>query len=322
MTLSGPGVGPARPEPCQRISGWRALRRDPTHAPEIAVLYALPLLSPSIARHASALPPALTEDDRTRLARATVRRSAGLSRRFGIITGSSFYVGMAPALTVTYIEQIIVILRMATIYGHDPANPARAAEILYLQGRHRTVGRAQAALSAATTGPPNNDRPSRWRALKDVIRQLPSMLDLRLLHWATLAEAILNILKIVALLIPVISIPLWVFVNGRSANKIGSAAAKYYALPHAAVPTADLTLPSPPSRRRVVTALITTALVLAALAAVVPLGSLSHRLPLGGVILAETGLAFSMYRLLLVTRPGKPQPPQEKQLATCQDLPS
>jgi hypothetical protein len=117
---------------------------------------------------------------------------------------------MTPAITVTYTEQILVILRVATIYGRDPANPARAAEILFLQGRYRTVGEAEAALRAATTVSPKNHHPSRRRTLTEAIRHLPSMLGVQLRQWATPLKVILNALEVVALLIPVISIALWV----------------------------------------------------------------------------------------------------------------
>jgi hypothetical protein len=264
------------------------------------------MISPSVAIWNSELPVTLTEEERTRLTKATVRRSAGVSRRFGIIIGSSFYVGMAPAMTVTYIEQILVVLRVASIYGRDPANPDRAAEILCFQGRYRTVDQAQAALKAATTVMPKKGHRSRRSALKEAIRQLPPMLGIQLRHGTTPAEVILNALKIVALLIPVISIPLWVYVNGRNANRIGQSATNYYARKEAEPATADLTLPSPPSRRRVRTALITTGLVLATLAAIIPLGWYSHRLPLGGVALAEIAITLAMHRLLLITRPGTP----------------
>jgi hypothetical protein len=85
----------------------------------------------------------------------------------------------------------------------------------------------------------------------------------------------------------------------------------YYALARPEGVTPDLTLPDAPSRRRVVAALITTGLVLCAPAAVVPLGWYSHLVPLGGVIVAEIGLALAMLRLLLITRPGTPKPFQE-----------
>jgi hypothetical protein len=304
--------------PSKRVSGWAAVRHDPTRAPEIALLHALPLLSPSVARWNSQQPVTLTEEERARLARATVRRSVGLARRFGIIIGSSFYVGMAPAITVTYFEQILMILRVAAIYGRYPGQPARAAEILYLQGRYRALDQAEAALRAATTASPKKDRPTLRTALGETIRQLPSMLGLQQLRLSTLGEVTLNVLKVVAMLIPVISIPLWVYVNARTTRRFGQAAMKYYQQQRPEPVMHDLTLPNTPSRRRVVTTLITTAVILGALAAVVPLGHYSRVLPLGGVILAETGLALAMLRLLLLTRPGTPPLFQEGQLAAGQ----
>ncbi len=144
---------------------WRALRLDPRHAAEVSVLYALPLLIPhvehwrrsNVDRH-----PTETSD---KMARRVVRRSTSVARRGGLITGSTFYVGLLPAMAMIYVEQLTAVLRIAAVFGRDPAEPVRAAEILVIQGRYPTV--AQAALALQGAGRPASTLSGRHRCAHD-----------------------------------------------------------------------------------------------------------------------------------------------------------
>ena len=68
-----------------------------------------------------------------------------------MITGSSFYVGMLPAMAMIYFEQLNAVLRIAAVFGRDPSEPVRAAEILVVQGRYPTVAEAAGALRGGRT---------------------------------------------------------------------------------------------------------------------------------------------------------------------------
>jgi hypothetical protein len=286
------------------VSGWRALRSNPTHAPELAVLYALPLLSPGVSRWHSRQPSHDSVEEKARLARRTIGRSIGLARRVGVIVGSSFYVGMPSALAVTYFEQLIVVLRVGAIYGRDPGDPARAAELLVLQGRYSTLDLAEAALVAARVTSVHADSSAKRGSLAVAIRQLPSMIGLQIRKLAP-AQAVLGVLTVVVFLIPVISIPFWAYANGIASRRLGRAAINYYKQDPASGGVSPLSLPAPPPRRRLVAGLVAAGIALGALAAVIPLGFYSRTLPLGGLVLAEVGLVLTMLRLIRITRPQK-----------------
>src|SRR5277367_5967984 len=117
--------GPMRPL-------WQAVRRDPAHLPELVLVRVLPLLSPGVSGWVAGLHGVETTPPE-QLARERVGGSTVRARWVGSITGSSFYVGMPSALAVIYFEQLLVVLRIAAIYGHDPRSAARAPELLVIQ---------------------------------------------------------------------------------------------------------------------------------------------------------------------------------------------
>jgi hypothetical protein len=83
IKLASPGVQPGLPASEQRVSGWAALRRDPTCAQEIAVLHALPLLSPSVERWNAKLPAALNGEELAHPGKGARRRRRPLGARGG-----------------------------------------------------------------------------------------------------------------------------------------------------------------------------------------------------------------------------------------------
>ena len=121
-------TSPEAPAPRRPRRMWTALRRDPGHAPELALLYTLPQLTPGVTRWRSRRAAGPAVDQPAQMARRVLRHSTHIARRASAITGSSFYVGMAPAMAMIYCEQLIVVLRIAALYGRDPGHPARAGD--------------------------------------------------------------------------------------------------------------------------------------------------------------------------------------------------
>jgi hypothetical protein len=114
---------------------WTALRRDPGQFFELATLYALPQLSPEVIRWSETWPLRHPGETPLQLALRANREAIRTAAFGGALIGSSFYVGIIPATAMIYFDQLVTILRVAAIYGHDPADPLRAAEILVIQGR-------------------------------------------------------------------------------------------------------------------------------------------------------------------------------------------
>jgi len=73
-----------------------------------------------------------------------------------------------------------MVLQIAAVYGHDPADPLRAAEALVIQGRHADVEAATKAIREALSRPTTSAAAGIWTAAKEALAQLPSMLGVHL----------------------------------------------------------------------------------------------------------------------------------------------
>jgi hypothetical protein len=296
-----PAAGPPH------TAAWRALRHDPRHAPELAVLNAVPLISPGVVRWRADQTTNGTAEQLDRLAHRTLRQFVGRARAAGVVTGSSFYVGMVPAVAMIYFEQLLLTLRIAAIYGRDPELPTRAAELLMLQRRYETVLQAEEALRIAGHPGPKDRNMSRTRRMLTAIGQLPSMIGLQLRRIRGPMDLVIAGAEVAGFFVPFLSIPVWAYATGVSTRRLGQAAIAYYRqVPPSADPAVIVTLPAPPTatmRRRLAAFVVLLIVALGVVAPFVPLGRSSHFLPLGGIVLAELALVLSGLRLLFITRP-------------------
>lgn len=289
---------------------WQELRRDPTHAPEVVVRHALPLLSPHVEMWWARTRRAHPSDSAERIARRVLRRSVHVARRGGLITGSTFYVAMAPALAMIYCEQLVVVLRIAAAYGRDPADPRRAAEILVLQGRYPTVEEAAAALARIGSAPAEGRRraTARLRTVVDLIRQAPSMIGLRIRRFRTRSalEMVIGAAEVASYFVPVVSLPVWAFANAHATRKLGRAAIDFYGrpAPDLGVETPIVLPPRPPrrARRLVIATVVPLALALGVLLAYLPIGRYQHGLRWVALALGELALTLTFARLIRLTR--------------------
>ena len=291
------------------------LRHDPAHVDELALLWALPRVGPGVADwHARAVAKAPAGREQ-HWEKQTIRSATGNARWGGFIVGSSFYVGMVPALAMIYCEQLGAMLRVAAIHGRDPTDPVRAAEILVLQGRYPTVAQAAAALRAAASADhAHRPRMTRTERLGALLHAVPPMIGLQLRRMRNPLDILLGAAEVASLFLPVISIPAWIYANSRATRRLGKAAVAFYGgTPGDGADVATPRLLGPPTaraRRNFVVALVGVWAALAALTAIVPLGRYAHFLPLAGRLLAEIGLIAAFTKILLATRPfGHVAPP-------------
>jgi hypothetical protein len=296
------------PHPDSPLKLVALVRQNPARINELAVLWTLPRVSPGAARQSVAV--IEPNEDAARVqheARKAIREAAGNARWAGAILGSSFYVGMAPALAMVYFDQILAVLRIAAIYGRDPNEPARAAEILVIQGHYRTVKLAEAALRAATTPSTSRSAFTRTERLAVLLHALPSMIGLQLRRMKNPLDVVIGAAEAVSYFLPVVSIPVWIYANSRATGRLGKAAISFYANPsdqdQGGQPPVLLGPPTARGRKGFVTWMVTICLALGVLAAIVPLGRYSHVLPLSGKVLAELGLVVAVARIILMTRP-------------------
>jgi len=212
---------------------------------------------------------------------------------------------MAPATLSLYCRQLVTVLQIAALFGHDPADPARVAELLVLQGRYPTTAAAAEALQAAGTPPPRGAHVGPIKGAWDAIKQVPSMIGLRVrkLRGGGAVNAAVSLAETASYVVPVLSIPAWAVGNARTVRQLGNGAVAMYSAP--LPPTPQIVLPPAPGRRTRwlrTGSLLMTAVILAVLAAVIPGAHLVTQRWIA-LILAEAFLAVTFGRLLWITHP-------------------
>jgi hypothetical protein len=272
---------------------------------EIGVLYSLPQLAPHVRRWWQKKSHSAPPDDPRRTARRVLRRSTNVARRGGLITGSSFYVGMVPAMAMIYCEQLVIVLRIAAVFGRDPTDPVRAAEVLVIQGRYATLEEAAAALARA--GADRGVRSSGADTAVRAIQQLPAMIGLRVrrVNWRSPIDVVVVGAEIASYLVPVISLPVWAYASARAMRRIGRSAIDFYGGDLPEPPVAPFTLlarPPPRTRRLVIASAVPLALALGVLFSFLPFGLVHPSVRWIGLVLGELALLLTFARLIRLTR--------------------
>ena len=243
-----------------------------------------------------------------RAARRVLRRSTQVARRGGIVTGSSFYVGMVPAIVMIYCEQIVLVLRIAAVFGREPSDPVRAAEVLHLQGRYPSVQEAARALQTAGNTDGGGEAPPELKGLAQIVRQVPSMLGLRVRRFRarSVLDKVVAAAEVASYFVPIISIPVWAFANAHASRRLGRAAIDFYS--HTTRQLGDMPLlglpprPEPRIRRLLIGTAVPLAVAMGILFALLPLGPSQHGLRWAGLAIGEAILALTFARLIRITR--------------------
>ena len=244
-------------------------------------------------------------DDPRRTARRVLRRSTNVARRGGLITGSSFYVGMVPAMAMIYCEQLVIVLRIAAVFGRDPTDPVRAAEVLVIQGRYATLEEAAAALARA--GADRGVRSTGADTAVRAIQQLPAMIGLRVrrVNWRSPIDVVVFGAEIASYLVPVISLPVWAYASARAMRRIRRSAIDFYGGDPPEPLIARFTLlarPPPRTRRLVIASVVPLALALGVLFSLFPSGLVHPAVRWIGLVLGELALLLTFARLIRLTR--------------------
>lgn len=265
-----PAIADADPAGAVRTTLVRAIRRDPGHAGALVLCSVLPSLATHAARtdgHGSR-----SDEPADERAAAVVRHSRKVARRDGAFAGTSFYFGMPAVMASIYCHQTLMVLRIAAIHGHDPFDPARAAEILVLQGKAPDVATAAATLRVVgTTG---RERGEPKTSLRDVAHDLPATARSK---WNAFrakgpVTMVLAVLNVACYLVPFIGAPVSAASNARATRLLGEKARAFYgagpASPAAAEPAGQMrgqvtwgVKPLPPLRTLIVLVLATAVLM-------------------------------------------------------------
>lgn len=285
---------------------WIELRRDPRHVTETTLRHTQAQLAPHVQKWWAKTREARPSEPPDRTARRVLRRSTHVARRGGLITGSSFYVGMPSAIAMIYCEQVVLVLRIAAAFGRDPSDPLRAAEFLYLQGRYPTVHSAAAALHDAGSQVVREPLAGDLRTVAGVIRQVPSMIGFRVNRFRARSriDKVIGGLEVASYFVPVVSLPVWAFANARVTRRLGRSALGFYGQPSEGQGTMPaLTLPrrpEPRTRKLTIGTVVPLALAMGALFFFLPLDRYQHGRWIG-LAIGEALLALTFARLIRLT---------------------
>ncbi|KKK05803.1 hypothetical protein [Micromonospora sp. HK10] len=169
---------------------WRAVGArvldHPGFAPELLALAAVDALGPRAADWVRRTRETYPAADADGLARLATRRFVRLAGAGGALAAAAGLLAPAVELTAVLWTQANLVLHLAAVHGHDPADPDRVPELLVLTQVHPDVGTARSALAAVRSVGPSADGPgpraaeAAWRLATPLAAQAGGWLGLRL----------------------------------------------------------------------------------------------------------------------------------------------
>lgn len=126
----------------------RSMRAHPARMPELLAVFAVRHRGPRAARRVAALRAAHPEATTGDLAARAVDHARLVSQSEGAFVGGPFLWLIPFAFCTALLAQAQLLLELAALAGKDPADRARAPELLVLRGAHPDLAAAERALAA------------------------------------------------------------------------------------------------------------------------------------------------------------------------------
>ena len=126
---------------------------DPRHIPERLTIYSVDKQADTARSWAQRMHEAEPETPVAVLADAQRRRTVSTARIDGAVAGTPFFIALVPAYIAFLRQELRFHLRVAALYGHDPADPDVAADFLVLRGVHKDSEHALAELDVVRANP-------------------------------------------------------------------------------------------------------------------------------------------------------------------------
>jgi hypothetical protein len=162
-----------------RLSTTRALTRlawrDPENISERLTLYAAQRLAAPARDWAARVRQTRADTPLATVAEEVRAQSAAIARIDGAVAGTPFFIALAPGYIAYLVQEARMALRIAALYGRDPATLRTAGELLALRGMYRTPEAAEEALIAVRDAPPP-DKPQARRPLRTWVRSVYRLL--------------------------------------------------------------------------------------------------------------------------------------------------
>ena len=132
----------------------RVAWRDPENISERLTLYAAQRLAGSARDWAEGVREARADTPLATIAEEVRSQSAGVARIDGAVSGTPFFIALVPGYLAYLLQEARMGLRIAALYGRDPATMRTAGEMMALRGMYLTPEDAEQALVAVRDAPP------------------------------------------------------------------------------------------------------------------------------------------------------------------------
>lgn len=153
----------------------RAALADPAHLPELLANFAVHHLGRRAAASVARTRDTHPEAGEAELRAMVITRGRRVSQSEGAFVGGPLIVLAPFAFCTALLTQSRMMLELAAVAGREATDPARAAELLVIQGVHADEERARAALEAAAAARPDAP-PGRIAALWAVVKRMAYLL--------------------------------------------------------------------------------------------------------------------------------------------------
>ncbi|MFI9331386.1 hypothetical protein ACIGZJ_28105 [Kitasatospora sp. NPDC052868] len=228
--------GPDGPEaPVRELV--RSLRAHPSRLAEVLAVFAVRHRGPRAARRIARLRETHPEATPAELVDRAVAHAKRVSESEGAFVGGPFLVLVPFAFCTALLAQAQLLLELAALSGKDPTDPARAAEVMVLQGAYPDVASAERAIGrAAEAGPVPGPEVGRWRGFWSLISRMARLLGLTGAdadpppsRWRTAAGWVLvGVVFLVGTVAPLVWLPYMGMSYARATDRIAARAATFH----------------------------------------------------------------------------------------------
>src|SRR4051794_2458447 len=220
----------------------RIVLRDPHHVPERVTIFAIDRQADAARTWAQRARETAPDSSPGELAEAQRRRTVGTARVDGAIAGTPFFIALVPAYVAFLWQEARLHLRVAALYGHDPADSHVAADFLVLRGVRANAQQALSELETARATPlppPGARTPLRswYRAVVNVLvlagflgppEEGPKSVTWRARAWHAISFTVAGLIWALTWVVPITFMIVMSWACESDARRFGHRVTTYY----------------------------------------------------------------------------------------------